>query len=415
MTIRGIDVSEHNGIVDWQRIKDSGIQFAVIRSSWGHFVEDTMLRRNVSECERVGMPYGLYHYSYVFNDATLQEEIRGFTNLIQQFRPLYPCYVDMEDADGFLAEQGVVNDIPFLTRVAKSFCQAIESVNYYAGIYANLYWFETKLYSDELNPYDRWLAQWASAPTFAKPFGMWQYTSDGSVPGSSARTDMNIAYIDYPTVIKEKGLNIPSGGKPIPPKPEPGKSYHVGDVVSFHEIYSSSTSTQPLTPAITRGTITKIVEGARNPYLINDGTGWINNGSIDGSNSGGVKHRVGETVSFHKIYVSSTSTEALKPSVTTGTITRIISGAPNPYLINNGTGWVNDESITSGQGGSAGTIQVGSRVRVKEGSADYNGTPLASFVYQTTYTVMEIKGDRAVIGLNGAVTAAVKLSDLSLA
>ena len=128
-----------------------------------------------------------------------------------------------------------------------------------------------------------------------------------------------------------------------------------------------------------------------------------------------MKHRVGETVSFHKIYVSSTSTEALKPSVTTGTITRIISGAPNPYLINNGTGWVNDESITSGQGGSAGTIQVGSRVRVKEGSADYNGTPLASFVYQTTYTVMEIKGDRAVIGLNGAVTAAVKLSDLSLA
>ena len=64
MTIRGIDVSEHNGIVDWQRIKDSGIQFAVIRSSWGHFVEDTMLRRNVSECDRVVMPYCLYLYSF---------------------------------------------------------------------------------------------------------------------------------------------------------------------------------------------------------------------------------------------------------------------------------------------------------------------------------------------------------------
>lgn len=415
MTTRGIDVSEHNGMIDWQKVKNSGIQFAIIRSSWGHFVEDKMFRRNVAECERVGMPYGFYHYSYSFDDTTMQQEAKGFANLIQQFRPTYPCYVDMED-DGFLAGQGVVNDSALLTRIAKYFCQTIESVNYYAGIYANLYWFQTKLYSSELDAYDKWLAQWASAPTFNKPFGMWQYTSDGSVPGSSARTDMNIAYKDYPAIIAERGMNN-SNGKPTPPDPEPnpGTSYKVGDVVTFNEIFTSSTSTQALTPAITRGTITKVIPGARNPYLINDGTGWINDNSIvNGGGGSTTDYNVGDHVSFHTIYVSSTSTQGLTPAITSGTITQVIPGARNPYLINNGTGWINDASISSSSGGSGGSIQVGSKVRVRLGATDYNGASLAPFVYQTTYTVMEINGNRAVIGIDGAVTAAIAVSNLYL-
>lgn len=418
MTTRGIDVSEHNGAVNWQSIKDSGIQFAIIRSSWGHFVEDKMLRRNVAECERVGMPYGFYHYSYSFNEETMIQEANGFANLIQEFRPTYPCYVDMEDADGFLANQGVVNNVALLTQIAKYFCDKVESVNYYAGIYANLYWFQTKLYSSELDPYDKWLAQWASAPTWDKPFGMWQYTSDGSVPGSSSRTDMNIAYKDYPAIITEKGLNnskdSPTPPTPTPdPEPEPSLNYKVGDVVSFHEIYSSSTSSEALTPAITSGTITKVIPGARNPYLINNGTGWINDSSIN-SNNDTSGYQVGDVVSFNKIYVSSTSTEALTPAITSGTITQVIPGARNPYLINNGTGWINDAAIIDSSQGS-GTIQVGSQVRVRQGASDYNGGSLAPFVYNTTYTVLELQGGRAVIGLQGIVTAAVAVSNLYLA
>lgn len=412
MTTRGIDVSEHNGILDWQRIKDSGIQFAIIRSSWGHFVEDKMLRRNVSECERVGMPYGLYHYSYVFDDATLSEEVNGFTNLIQQFHPLYPCYVDMEDADGFLAGKGVANDIPFLTKVAKGFCVGIENVKYYAGIYANLYWFQTKLYSSELDTYDKWLAQWASAPTYDKSFGIWQYTSNGSVTGSSERTDMNIAYKDYPAIIKEQGLNHSDGTSPIVPTPPATIKYHVGDHVSYTKIYTSSTSTQALTPLITNGTITQVIQGAPNPYLINDGTGWVNDNVITGDvESSDTKYHVGDVVSFNKIYVSSTSTEALIPAITTGTITQVLPNARNPYLINNGTGWINDASITNS---NSQALKVGDQVKVKDGAVDYSGTSLAPFVYQNVYTIMEINGDRVVIGKDGVVTAAVNASNLYL-
>lgn len=417
MTWKGIDVSENNGELNWQEIKDSGIQFAIIRCSWGHFVEDKMLRRNVAECERVGMPYGLYHYSYATNTETMEEEATGLVNLIKQFRPLYPVYIDMEDADGYKARQGVIDDNALLVEITRYTCRAIEAAGYYAGIYSNLNWFTTKLNSSELDPFDKWLAQWAQAPTFDKPFGMWQYTSDGVVPGSSPRTDMDIAYKDYPSIIRTLGLN--GSGKPEPtPDPEPQPPvdtlYHVGDHVTFHTIYTSSESEQGLIPDITSGTITKVIPGARNPYLINDGTGWINDAAISGQDTpqehAQESRAVGDVVSYDKIYTSSTSTTALVPAISTGTITKIVSGARNPYLINNGTGWINDAAIIS----SSGSIHVGSSVKVKPGSSDYTGNSLASFVFTTVYTVMELNGNRAVIGIDGKVTAAIDVNNLIL-
>ena len=86
----GIDVSEHNGIIDWKAIKRAGVEFAIIRSSYGHFVEDQQFRRNVKECERYKIPYGLYHYSYVANDAQMREEASGFIRLCKTCKPSYP-------------------------------------------------------------------------------------------------------------------------------------------------------------------------------------------------------------------------------------------------------------------------------------------------------------------------------------
>ena len=410
MTWKGIDVSEHNGVLNWQEIKDSGIQFAIIRCSWGHFEEDKMLRQNVAECERVGLPYGLYHYSYATDTQTMEEEAEGLVNLIKQFRPLYPVYIDMEDADGYKERQGVIDNNALLVEIIRYTCRAIEAAGYYAGVYSNLYWFTTKLNSDELAPFDKWLAQWAQAPTFTKPFGMWQYTSDGSVPGSSPRTDMNIAYKDYPSIIKTLGLNG-SDGSDVTPQPPVDTLYHVGDVVTFHTIYTSSESVEGLLPDITSGTITQVLPNTRNPYLINDGTGWVNDEAIMNSSkipTSPENRNVGDVVTYDKIYTSSTSTTPLIPAISTGTITKIVSGARNPYLINNGTGWINEDAITS----SSKEIHVGSLVKVVAGSKDYTGNSLADFVFTNTYTVMEIQGDRVVIGVNQEVTAAMHIRDL---
>lgn len=126
-------------------------------------------------------------------------------------------------------------------------------------------------------------------------------------------------------------------------------------------------------------------------------------------------HRVGETVKINGVYTSSTSDKKLNPAITTGTITKIIEGARNPYLLNDGNiGWVNDDCIVSAteQPTTDNSIKVGDKVRVKQGARSYKGTALASFVYNTTYEVIEIKGDRAVIGKNGAVTTDIHGNNL---
>ena len=208
---------------------------------------------------------------------------------------------------------------------------------------------------------------------------LWQYTSDGYIEGVSYYTetpvyddngvptgetttelhhrfDMNYYYGELPNV------EPATPSEPTEDNSEPDDietRYHVGDYVYYHTIYASSTSENGLTPSITEGTITNIITSARNPYLINDGTGWINDDCIVENNdentsepespdieeSTGLAHSIGEYVTYSALFASSTSEEPLNPLYTDGTITAIAEGARNPYLIENGRGWVNDSVI----------------------------------------------------------------------
>ena len=284
MPIHGIDVSEHNGVINWDAMKSAGIQFAIIRSSWGHFVEDKQFRRNVQECDRVGMPYGLYHYSYVATTQQMQEEAQGFINLCKSCKPLYPCYIDMEDADGWKARNNVSDE----TNVETCFytCNALEQAGFYAGIYANLNWLTTRINSPRLDRFDKWVAQWAASNSYSKPYGMWQYTSSGSVAGYAGRLDMDYAYIDYPTLIRQHGLN--GYGTPVTPPIVPPVSnqpkYSVGTPVTYTGLWTQSNGGNwypKANLAIKEGIITKVIAGAQHPYLINNGTGWTNDQAID--------------------------------------------------------------------------------------------------------------------------------------
>ena len=216
------------------------------------------------------------------------------------------------------------------------------------------------------------------------------------------------------------------------PQPKPLLDKHkVGDTVKINGVYTASNSTKKLNPLRDTGTITKIVNGAHNPYLLDNGNlGWVNDSCIVSGESkpqepekpvtptpSTTKYKVGDTVSFNGIYTSSTSTQKLSPSVKSGKITRVIAGAANPYLINNGTGWVNDSVITTGTTSTATpsqdtTIKAGDKVKVKNGAKDYNGRQLISSVYSRTYNVIQVNGDRVVIGIGSAVTAAVHKGDL---
>lgn len=199
--VKGIDISNHNGNIDFNKVKNSGIGFAIIRSSYGWFYKDSNFENYVRGCENVGLPYGLYHYSYATNLEQAKIEVDNFLNLAKSCNPTYPLIIDMEDADGWKARNGnPSNDM--LVQICEYFCKRIEEAGYYATIYANLDYLNNRINDSRLDRFDKWVAQWSNKCTYNKEYGMWQYTSDGQVAGINGRVDMNIAYKDYPNLIK---------------------------------------------------------------------------------------------------------------------------------------------------------------------------------------------------------------------
>lgn len=228
MAHKVIDLSEHNGRVDFDRVKASGIYGVMIRTGWGTSYEDKQFRRNVAECKRVGLHFGFYHYSYALTVEGAKREADFCLDLIKGMNPDLPVAFDMEDADGYKVRHGFPSN-QVLQDSCVAFLDAIENAGYYAILYASLSWLNGYLNSSKLDKYDKWVAQWNSTCTYGKPYGMWQYTDQGVVEGSSPRTDCNWVYKDYPSLIKGNGGTAPVE-PPKPQVPSPSK-FKVGDRV----------------------------------------------------------------------------------------------------------------------------------------------------------------------------------------
>lgn len=198
MEKKGIDVSVHNGNINWSAVKNSGIEFAIIRASYGRNSVDSKAIRNITECIRVGMPFGVYTYSYALNLEQAKSEAQLILRTIAPYKEFvkYPVIIDMEDADGYKLRNGMPSK-QMLTDICKTECEMFKAEGYIPMIYANLDWFRNKLDITQLVSYEKWLAQWSSKPTWGQPFSIWQYSSSGTVPGISGRVDMNVAYKDF--------------------------------------------------------------------------------------------------------------------------------------------------------------------------------------------------------------------------
>ncbi len=206
---KGIDVSAHQGRIDWEKVKNSGIQFAILRLGIGSDIasqDDAFFEANVQGCESIGLPWGAYLYSYALNLEDTRSEVQHALRLLNGERPEYPVFFDMEDADGYKAKHGMPSN-QGLVDICKTFLLGIEDAGYYASLYASLSWLNNQLNSHELDRFDKWVAQWNTSCAYKKPYGIWQYTDSGKVDGISGNVDMNIAYTNYPEVIKNSGLN----------------------------------------------------------------------------------------------------------------------------------------------------------------------------------------------------------------
>ena len=191
-----IDVSYHNGVIDWEKVKAAGVEGAILRCGYGMDrtdQDDKQWKRNADECTRLGIPFGVYLYSYADTDAKARSEAQHALRLVAGYRPSYPIYYDLEESG---TESGVAERM-------KIFAEIIEAAGFWCGVYCNKSWWDNYL-SSLGDRYTKWIARYNNTLGMSG-VDMWQYTSDGSVSGISGRVDMNHCYRDFPAEISSGG------------------------------------------------------------------------------------------------------------------------------------------------------------------------------------------------------------------
>lgn len=203
MEIQGIDVSSWQGDIDWAKVAQSGIRFAIIKaggsdSSTGRY-KDRKFERNYAGAKANGIKVGCYY----FNGAACVSAAAGvadaqhFLSLISGKTFDYPCYADLE-APTAATKQGN-------TDAVIAFCDTVKAAGYRTGIYASdISGFKDRLDINRLGTYDKWVARYGSSPKYATIYQVWQWTSSGAVDGIQGRVDMDLSNTDY------SGSDVPS-------------------------------------------------------------------------------------------------------------------------------------------------------------------------------------------------------------
>ena len=192
-----MDVSHHQGSIDWEKVKKSGmVDGVIIRVGFGRNLatqDDREFKRNVTECIRLNIPFGAYIYSYAKTKDDARSEAAHVRRLLDPYlqKMSYPVYYDLEQKG---TEKNAV-------RNAIIFGHILENAGYWVGMYANQYWWNNYLKND-LDHFTKWVARYSRKPPMVSVrYAMWQYTSKSSIPGVKGNVDMSYCYRDFPSLI----------------------------------------------------------------------------------------------------------------------------------------------------------------------------------------------------------------------
>ena len=185
-----IDISQHNGEIDFNKVKSNGIDGVIIRVGWignkENHTTDIYFEEYYQKALQAGLKIGFYVYSYCKSQTAIISGTNWFIYKKQNKKCDLACFIDLED--NTIADL----DKEELTRHAEIFCKTIETKGKKAGVYASEYWFKQKMYIDRLITYKIWLAKWVNnKPQENFRFDLWQYTSEGTVNGINGNVDMN--------------------------------------------------------------------------------------------------------------------------------------------------------------------------------------------------------------------------------
>ena len=193
----GIDVSKWNKDIDWDRVKNAGVEFAIIRAGYrgsvtGSLVQDLYFDANMKGAAKAGIPVGVYFFTQATNEVEAVEEASAVLRWVQEYEITYPIFIDTEGAGGNGRADGL--DVDTRTLVCEAFCRTIENAGYEAGVYASRNWYNNNLHVEKLEDYYIWLAEYRSVPLYQGYYRMWQYSSKGRIDGIEGNVDMNIMY-----------------------------------------------------------------------------------------------------------------------------------------------------------------------------------------------------------------------------
>lgn len=213
-TVFGIDVSRHQGNINWSHVKADGVKFAIIRAGFGKVVpkqKDEQFENNYAGCKSNGIPCGAYWYSYAMSADEAREEAAACLEVLKGKTFEYPIYFDLEETTQFALGKKVCSDM------VQAFCDTLEKAGYYAGLYCSTYYLTSYITESVRSRYAIWVAQYNKSCTYSGDYGIWQHSvaghpdydvfGKGSVYGISGQCDLDYCYVDYPTAIKKAGLN----------------------------------------------------------------------------------------------------------------------------------------------------------------------------------------------------------------
>lgn len=197
----GIDVSEYQGNIDWEKVKKSGIEFAIIRIGYrgygknGNIVLDSKFEENYKKAIENGIDVGVYFFSQAINTDEVKEEIDFILKNIEGKEIKYPITFDLEKIKNDTAR---TDNLTFeeITNMTMEFCKIINNNGYIASIYGNSKTFTTKMKLDLFNDYNKWYADYQKKPLYPYEFNMWQYTETGHVDGIDGNVDINICFVE---------------------------------------------------------------------------------------------------------------------------------------------------------------------------------------------------------------------------
>lgn len=226
---QGLDISLAQGYnVDFNKIKAAGYDFVILRAGYGSALKypkqfDGTFEGNYKKAKAAGLKVGAYWFTYCTTTAGAQEEAKAFVSALKGKQFEMPVYMDIEEAAQF--NTGKTN----CSNMAKVFCDYMEKAGYYAGIYCSTFWGNNYLSNDVRARYAYWCADWGSKCNYTGAYGIWQNgTAYVSNCGTGAM-DHDYCYVDYPSIIKSKGLN--GFSKPSTPEKilDTGSCYKLGE------------------------------------------------------------------------------------------------------------------------------------------------------------------------------------------